>query len=154
MDVERRVTDAVRPTTCGCGCGCGEAATTSDGGVALCEACAEYVVTESGEVICSRDPRTEEVTECCGAGGQTRSFWRLRPPVAPATTPDGEWACYWAMVGDGSRVVSRHATEAEAEQAVAAQDWPAPGDHTSYLCEFEVRQWDGARGRWVAPDAD
>ena len=143
--------DAVQPTTqqCECGCGCGEAATTSDEGVALCEACAEYVVTESGEVICSRDPRVEDVTESCGAGGQTRSYWRLTPPAAPATTPDGEWACFWTTIGPGSRVISRHETEADAAQAVAARDWPAPGDPTHYLCRYEVRQWDGEW--WVAP---
>ena len=142
--------DAVRLTKCECGCGCGEDATTSDGGVALCAACAEYAVDpESGEVVCSRDPRAEEITECCGAGGQTRSYWRLRPPAAPAVAPDGEWACYWHTVGDGSRVVSRHATKAEAEQAVAARDWPAPGDHNRYLCGYEVRQWDGER--WSVP---
>ena len=134
---------------CECGCGCGEVATTSDAGVALCEACAEYTTDpESGEVVCSRDPRAEEVTVCCGAGGQTRSYWRLCPPAAPAPSPDGEWACYWNTVGDGSRPVSRHETEAEAAQAVAAQDWPAPGDHTHYLCRYEVRQWDGEA--WVA----
>ena len=135
---------------CECGCGCGEDATTSDGGVSLCGACAEYVVApESGEVICSRDPRVEEVTEYGGVGAEARSYWRLRPPVAPAPDPDGEWACYWHTVGDGSRVVTRHATEADAAQAVAARDWPAPGDHTSYLCGYEVRQWDGTR--WVVP---
>ena len=135
--------------SCECGCGCGEDATTSDAGVALCEACAEYTTDpESGEVVCSRDPRAEEIVECCGAGGQTRSYWRLRPPTAPAPSPDGEWACYWATVGPGSRVMSRHATEAEAAQAVAARDWPAPGDHTRYLCRYEVRQWDG--DAWVA----
>ena len=140
------------PRKCECGCGCGEEATTSDEGVALCEACAEYTVDpESGEVVCSRDPRAEEVTESCGAGGQTRSYWRLRPPESPAPSPDGEWACYWDTAGDGSRVVSRHETEAEAAQAVAAQDWPAPGDHTHYLCGFEVRKWDGEA--WIEPGA-
>ena len=103
----------------------------------------------SGEVVCSRDPRAVKVTESCGAGGQTRSYWRLRPPAAPAVAPDGEWACYWHTVGDGSRVVTRHTTKAEAEQAVAARDWPAPGDHNRYLCGYEVRQWDGER--WSVP---
>ena len=144
--------DAVRPITqqCECGCGCGEAATTSDGGVYLCGACAEYVVDPtSGEVTCSRDPRAEEIVESCGAGGQTRSYWRLTPPAAPAVAPDGEWACFWTTIGPGSRVISRHETEADAAQAVAARDWPAPGDHTRYLCRYEVRRRDGER--WVAP---
>ena len=143
--------DAVRPITqqCECGCGCGEAATTSDGGLYLCGACAEYVVDTSGKVVCSRDPRAEEIVESCGAGGQTRSYWRLRPPVAPAVAPDGEWACYWSVIGPGSRVVSRHATEKDAKQAVAARDWPAPGDPTHYLARYEVRRWDGEW--WVAP---
>jgi len=48
-----------------------------------------------------------------------------------------------------SSTTSTHAAEAEAEQAVAARDWPAPGDHNRYLCGYEVRQWDGER--WVAP---
>ena len=42
-----------------------------------------------------------------------------------------------------SSTTSTHAAEAEAEQAVAARDWPAPGDHTHYL------QWDGTR--WSVP---
>jgi len=147
----KAVMDAVRLTKCECGCGCGEDATTSDGGVALCAACAEYAVDpESGEVVCSRDPRAEEITECCGAGGQTRSYWRIRPPVAPAVASDGEWACYWNTVGDGSRVVSRHATEAEAARAVVTRrQWVVAGGHPHYLYRYEVRQWDGEA--WVAP---
>ena len=81
-------------------------------------------------------PITQECGCGCGCGED-------------ATTPDGEWACFWHTIGPGSRVVSRHATEADAEQAVASRDWPAPGDRTSYLCGYEVRQWDGEW--WVAP---
>ena len=146
--------DEDKPITreCECGCGCGAAATTSDGGVPLCAECAEcHVDPESGEVLCSHDPRTEEITVCCGAGGQARSYRRFRPPVAPAVAPDGEWACYWATAGYGSRVVTRHATEADAAQAVAARDWPSPGDGTHYLCGYEVRRWDGTG--WVAPES-
>ena len=48
-----------------------------------------------------------------------------------------------------SSTTSTHAAEAEAEQAVAARDWPAPGDHNRYLCGYTVRQWDGTR--WSVP---
>ena len=58
--------------------------------------------------------------------------------------PDvGEWACYWRTAGYGSRVLSRHATAAEAAAAAATRDW------AHYLCRYEVRQWDGER--WVVP---
>ena len=66
--------------TCDCtGCGCTEPATTCDAqGIPVCEACAEYVCDEDGDVHCSRGDDIETVTECCGAGGQTRRFLRLR----------------------------------------------------------------------------
>ena len=48
-----------------------------------------------------------------------------------------------------SSTTSTHAAEADAKQAVAARDWPAPGDHTHYLCGYTVRQWDGTR--WSVP---
>ena len=140
--------DAVQPIMCECGCECGEAATTSDGGVSLCAECAEYVMDPtSGEVVCSRDPHVERVTECCGAGGQTRSYWRLRPLVAPP--PDGEWACYWHSGGGRSRVMSHHATAAAASAAVVARGGPALGDYTSYPCGYEVRRWNGTG--WSVP---
>ena len=95
----------------------------------------------------SRCGDVEIVTEGCGAGNQTRSYARIRPPEMPDEDADGEWACYWDTVGEGARVVSRHATREDAEQAVAAHDWPRPGDHTQYLCGYEVRTL--VDGRWV-----
>ena len=76
------------------------------------------------------DPHAEEVTECSGAG---------------------EWACYFDTgTGPGSRVVSRHETEAEAARAVVTRrQWVVAGGHPHYLYRYEVRQWDGEA--WVAP---
>jgi hypothetical protein len=42
-------------TECECRCGCDEPATTTDDGDNhVCEACAEYTVTDDGECYCSR----------------------------------------------------------------------------------------------------
>ena len=127
---------------CQCdGCGCDEpAVTTDDGGVAVCGACQDYTCDADGCVVCSRDPRTETVVESCGAGNQMRRYVRLKPPEMPESDADGDYCLYWATCGDDNHVVSRYATREEAEQAVAAQDWPPPGDNTSYLCGYEVRQ--------------
>lgn len=45
---------------CQCDCQCGAAATTTDEGVQLCEACATYMVDDAGDTVCSRvaDGRT------------------------------------------------------------------------------------------------
>ncbi len=141
---------------CECiGCGCSDPAiTTDDGGVPVCAACSEYAVDEDGDVICSQSGRAdklESVTECCGAGGQTRSYMRLRPPVMPEIDSEGGYACYWSTVGDDDRVVSRHTTYELAAQAVAAHDWPSPGDHTQYLCGYEVRRLSD-ENEWVPVD--
>ena len=67
-----------------CGCGCSEPATcTDDGGVPVCGECLDYTLDDDGQVVCSRDERVEIVTESCGAGNQTRSFARLKPPAEP-----------------------------------------------------------------------
>jgi hypothetical protein len=58
----------------------------------------------------------------------------------PATDADGEYCLYWETVGNESHVVARFASKDDAAQAVAAKDWPAPGDHTNYLCGYTVRQ--------------
>jgi hypothetical protein len=126
--------------TCGCECECDEIATTTDEGVSLCAECADYLTTDGGEVICSRDPRTE----------RTASGLRLSPPPMPPEDPAGKWSCYWSTALDDSHVVSRHATREDAAQAVAAQDWPRPGDTTAYLCGYEVREL--VDGRWVTED--
>jgi len=140
----------VRGHRCGCtACGCGEIATTTDDcDVPVCEDCAEYVVDDDGEVHCARCPEVEIVTETCGAGGQLRSYARLRPPDPPDADPEGEWACCWVASGV-VRAVSRHATREGAEQAVEAMDWPPPGQEGRYLCGYEVRRLAG--DQWVMP---
>jgi hypothetical protein len=75
---------------CTC-CGCDEPATcTDDGGIEVCDACQDYTTDDEGTVICSRDERTEVVCESCGAGNQTRSYVRLKPPEMPETDDAGE----------------------------------------------------------------
>jgi len=141
--------------TCECSaCGCDEPATTTDdGGTAVCATCADYAIDEDGDVHCARCGDVEEVVECCGAGGQTRSYYRLRPPTMPETDPEGTWCVWWETVGDDSHVVDRYASRVEAEQAVAAHDWPRPGDHTQYLCGYGVRRLDDD-GEWTTDDDD
>ena len=134
-------------------CGCAEPATTTDdGGVPVCDECADYAVDDDGDVHCARCGDVEIVTESCGAGSQTRSYARIRPPEMPPSDPDGEWACYWDTVGDDAHVVSRHSTREEAEQAMAAHDWPGPTDHTAYLCGYTVRHL--VDGEWRQADLD
>jgi len=124
-------------------CDCSEVATTSDdGGVPVCAECETYVVDDDGDVHCSRCEDVEIVQESCGAGQQTRTYARLKPPARPDADPAGEWACYWDTVGDDGHIVSRHATREAAEQAVLAHDWPKPGDRTAYLCGYCVRRVD------------
>ena len=144
-----RTCDFSRPQKCQCGCDCEEDATVlDDGGDWVCRACADYTTDEDGDVICSRDHRAETVTECCGAGGQTRTYVRLRPPEMPESDDAGDYCCFWDTAGDGSCVVSRYTTVEDARRAVQAMDWPPPGDHTPYLCAYEVRQL--IDGRWQA----
>ena len=127
--------------TCSC-CGCDEFAThySQEAGERMCEGCMDYVCDEVGEVLCSLDERTEHVSD----GGRT--CLRIRPPEMPKEYPDGEWALYWSTAGDESRVEARFAAREDAEQAVDASDWPTPGDHTQYLCGYEVRRC--VDGRW------
>lgn len=142
-------------TRCQCSaCGCDEPAmTTDDDGVPVCDECSCYAVDAEGQVHCSRDGDViEEVVESCGAGGQTRSYYRMRPPAAPETDADGAWATWWETVGDDSHMVDRYATRADAEQAIAAYDWPGPSDHTPYLCGYGVRTL--ADGEWIAIDEE
>lgn len=128
--------------TCGCSCGCSEPATcTDDAGGPACAECADYTVDDDGDVHCSRMDDVEIVTESC-AGSQTRSYVRLKPPTMPEADPNGCWALYWSTAADDAHVVARFATREKAEQAVAAKDWPPPGDHTRYLCGYEVRGGD------------
>lgn len=124
--------------TCSCtACGCtAPASATDDSGQPTCAECAEYTTDADGDIHCARCADVEIVTESCGAGNQTRSYPRLRPPSMPESDPAGEWACCWDTVGDDAHVVSRHATREAAEQACAAHDWPPPGDHTQYLCGY------------------
>jgi hypothetical protein len=134
-----------------CGCGCSDPATTTDdGGVPVCDACSEYTVDSDGDVHCGNMDDVEIVTESCGAGNQTRSYARIKPPGMPDEDPDGKWACYWDTAGNDSHVVSRHSTRDGAEQAVSAHDFPRPGDHTQYLCGYAVREL--VDDRWVDPD--
>ena len=131
---------------CTC-CGCDEpAVTTDDGGVEVCGACAEYTCDDEGCVVCSKDDRTETVTESCGAGNQMRSYVRIKPPQMPESDATGEYCLYWETVGDDAHCVTRYTTRDEAEQAVAAKDCPRPGDTTNYLCGYAVRQW--IDGEW------
>jgi hypothetical protein len=98
-------------------------------------------------VHCSRCEGVEYVPD-----GWGNSVLRLSPPQPPVPDPEGEWACYWDTVGDDAHVVSRHATRRQAERAVAAHDWPPPGDTTQYLCGFVVRVL--VDGRWVVPEEE
>lgn len=128
---------------CTSGC-CTELATTTNECLALCEGCTEYAVDDDGEVHCAHcDDDVEYVTE---------GYYRLRPPEMPAADPAGAWSCYWATALDDEGPVSRHATRDDAEQAVAAHDWPPPGDRTDYRCGYEVRRL--VDGRWVDPDEE
>jgi hypothetical protein len=135
----------MRREKCSCtACGCADLATTVDDADSLvCAACADYVVNSDGEILCSRCEGVEHVTD------GTRTQLRLRPPERPPEDSEGIWACYWDTVGDDAHVVSRHATRAEAEQAVAAHDWPPPWDHTTYWCGYTVRVL--VEGRWCVP---
>ena len=135
--------------TCQCTCcGCDEPAVTTDaGGIEVCDECADYTTDDDGGVVCSKDDRTETVTESCGAGNQQRSYVRLKPPEMPESDATGEYCLYWATCGDDNHVVSRYTTRDEAEQAVAAKDWPRPGDNTHYLCGYEARQL--VDGQWL-----
>jgi len=144
----------LEPRECECyACGgCTEPAVTTDQGVPVCAECADYVVDDDGEVHCARCDDVEIITESCGAGDQCRTYVRLAPPAMPEPDPDGEWACYWDTVGDGAHVVSRHPTRESAAQAVAAHDWPPPGDHTSYLCGYGVRRI--VDGEWVIDEKE
>ena len=133
------MTDRCECTACG---GCAELATTTDSMVGLCDTCADYTVDADGTVYCARCDEVEVVIESCGAGGQLRSYARMVPPDMPDTDPDGVWGCVWeeGFEGDKDIVVSRHSTRDAAEQAVAAHDWPPPGDHTQYICGYVVRR--------------
>lgn len=137
---------------CECvGCCCSDPATTTDdSSIPVCDACSEYTVDADGDVHCSNMDDVEVVTESCGAGNQTRSYVRLKPPEMPEEDPEGEWACYWETAGNDSHVASRHSTREEAEQAVASHDFPRPGDHTQYLCGYVVREL--VDGRWIRPE--
>jgi len=65
------------PCEC-CGCDCGEPATTTDdSGTPVCAACSCYAIDDDGDVHCARSGGIEQVTECCGAGGQTRTYYRI-----------------------------------------------------------------------------
>lgn len=129
---------------CECSSGaCREPATRIDeGGTPVCDACADYVIDVQGDIHCAScdSDDVEQVVESCGAGDQTRSYYRMRPPAMPESDPDGEWCVWWETAGSDSHVVERYATRAAAEQAVAAHDWPRPGDHTQYLCGYTVRR--------------
>ena len=127
---------------CQCtGCGCSEPATcTDDSGIPVCAECQEYTTDDDGSVVCSRDERVEIVTESCGAGNQTRSYARLKPPEMPEEDQEGLYALYWETVCDDAHVCKRFATREDAEQAVAAKDWPRPGDNTQYLCGYSIRK--------------
>lgn len=48
--------------------------------------------------------------------------------------------------------VTRRTTRELAEQAIAAHDWPPPGDHTQYLCGYSLRVLED--GQWVVPDRE
>jgi len=127
-------------------CGCSEPATcTDDGGVAVCGACSDYTIDGDGEVHCSQCDDTEVVSDSWG-----RSITRIKPPEEPETDPEGDWACYWDTCGDDAHVVTRHASREDADQAVAAKDWPGPGDSTNYLCGYVTRELQD--GKWVRPE--
>jgi hypothetical protein len=129
-------------------CGCSEPATcTDDGGVAVCDACSDYTIDADGEVHCSQCDDTEVVSDSWG-----RSITRIKPPEEPETDPEGKYACYWDTCGNEAHVVARYPTRESAEQAVAAKDWPGPGDSTNYLCGYVVREL--VDGEWVRPEED
>jgi hypothetical protein len=129
---------------CACAaCGCSDPATcTDDGGVAVCGACSDYTTTDDGEVHCSQCDDTEVVSDSWG-----RSITRIKPPAEPETDPEGEYACYWDTCGNDEHVVARYSTRELAAQAVAAKDWPGPGDRTKYMCGYVVREL--VAGEWV-----
>ncbi|MGC1582706.1 MAG: hypothetical protein WA766_14560 [Candidatus Acidiferrales bacterium] len=84
-------------------CDCDDPATTTDdGGVAVCEVCAQYVIDADGQVHCAQcdDVEVEIVTESCGAGHQTHSYARIKPATKMETntmTTKIEWNnCYAA----------------------------------------------------------
>ena len=131
---------------CACiACGCSEPAACTDEGVEVCEGCSDYTVDGDGEVHCSQCDDTEVVSDSWG-----RSITRIKPPEEPETDPEGEYACYWDTCGDDAHVVARYSTRETAEQAVAAKDWPGPGDSTNYLCGYVVREL--VDGEWVRPE--
>lgn len=143
----RKLAEGGQAPTCGCtGCDCDQPATcTDDCSNPTCDECQEYTCDDDGNVLCGKCDGVETVTESCGAGNQTRSYLRQTPPPMPQEDEDGEYALYWDTAGDDAHAVARFATAEEAEQAVAAKDWPRPGDHTNYLCGYEARQLvDGA----------
>jgi hypothetical protein len=69
------------PVDCECMCGCCETATQyDDAGHPVCDKCAEAVFDEDGECHCNGPNGTRDVeivTECCGAGGQTRQICQI-----------------------------------------------------------------------------
>jgi hypothetical protein len=138
------VSDVTTRCTCS-SCGCDELATHYDSEAdRVCEECTNYVCDEYGEVFCLRCEETEYARD------GDRIYLRLTPPEMPEEDTEGEWACYWGTVGDDEHVVSRHSSRDEAEQAVKAHDWPPPGDHTQYLCGYEVREL--VDDEWVVVD--
>jgi hypothetical protein len=133
---------------CDCdACSCAEPATERCEGTVVCGACAIYVVDDDGEVLCSNCEGTEIVYD--GPRGD-HIYLRAAPPQMPEEDPSGEYALYWDTADTTeSRVVARFTSREDAEQAVLAQDWPGPTDHTQYLCGYQVRQWDADADRWV-----
>lgn len=136
-------------TACGCS---NPATTTDDGGIPVCWECANYTVDTDGDVHCMRCGDVEMVSESCGAGNQMRSYARLIPPAMPDADPDGTYSVWWETVGDDAHLVARYTTGDLAKQAVEAHDFPAPGDHTNYLCGYGVREL--ISGRWASVEEE
>jgi len=122
---------------CECACGCLHEGTQQDESYWVCDECAAYALDDDGEVVCSRTGRVEA----------TEHGYRLIPPEMPRSDPDGKWAVWWETVGNDAHLCERYASREAAEQAIAAHDWPAPDDHTHYMCGYGVRVM--VRGKWI-----
>lgn len=90
---------------CECGCGCEELATTTDGGERLCDSCADYYVTDDGDVVCSRE-QDDRTCRYCGQVIEWGCIQTGQPGVA--NWVDGRCGCdgrEWCQTERGSKWV-------------------------------------------------
>lgn len=77
---------------CACTCGCREPATGKDEGSWVCDECADYYVTPSGEVVCHREQDDETCRHCTTA----IEWGQIQAPAGPSPHPNatyGSCAC-------------------------------------------------------------